>query len=307
MHSTSYKRMEFLLDFYREYQVPCKNKRCVLDIGSYGMNGTYHDLFSDDEYTYRGLDMTPGPNVDIVPKNIYEWKEIADESYELVISGQAFEHIEYPWKTMCEIERILVPGGFYILIAPNAGCEHKAPKDCWRFYSDGMRALAEYAGLYVHHTSVAGMPSLENAREWCSAWNDCVLVAQKKPVTTICEEPFEYECRLLQDGKYHLGYTNERAAVKAITGKYRDEKKYILYGAGIYGKIVFDLLPQDRVAYFADGNKDKVGSLYCGKEIIGLYQLERIQKEYHVIITTSKETAREIQNNLRNRRFRYYC
>ncbi len=290
-----------MLDFYRGYQVQGNNKRRVLDIGSYGMNGTYHDLFSDEEYTYKGLDMTPGPNVDIVPKDIYEWKEIDDESYELVISGQAFEHIEYPWKTICEIERILVPGGFCILIAPNAGCEHKAPKDCWRFYSDGMRALAEYAGLYVHHTSVAGIPNPENAKEWGSMWNDCVLVAQKKPVVTICEEPFDYECRLLQDGKYHLGYTNERTAVKGITGKYRDEKKYILYGAGIYGKIVFDLLPQDRVAYFADGNKEKVGSSYCGKEIIGLDQLVKIHTNYHVIITASSENTGEIQSNLKTR------
>lgn len=39
--------------------------------------------------------MVDGPNVDLVPKDIYYWEEITDESFDLVISGQVFEHIEY--------------------------------------------------------------------------------------------------------------------------------------------------------------------------------------------------------------------
>lgn len=86
----------------------------------------------------------------------------------MIISGQVFEHIEYPWLTIKEIERVLKPSGFCIISAPNAGLEHKAPTDCYRYFSDGLRSLAKWADLYVHHTSVAGVPRTYDAKEWKS-------------------------------------------------------------------------------------------------------------------------------------------
>lgn len=128
----------------------------VLDIGSYDVNGTYRGIFDTSEWQYTGLDMEAGPNVDIVPKDPYHWDSIPDETFDLVISGQAFEHIEYPWVTIKEIERVLKPSGFCILSAPSAGEEHKYPKDCYRYYADGLTALAKWTGLKVCHTSVGG-------------------------------------------------------------------------------------------------------------------------------------------------------
>ena len=34
-----------------------------------------------------------------------------------------------------------------IHIAPSRGPEHRVPKDCWRFYRDGMQAMAYWTGL----------------------------------------------------------------------------------------------------------------------------------------------------------------
>ncbi|MEM1725222.1 MAG: methyltransferase domain-containing protein, partial [Thermoplasmata archaeon] len=42
-----------------------------------------------------------------VVKDPYNWIEIEDSSVDVVISGQAFEHIEYPWLTIKEIYRVL--------------------------------------------------------------------------------------------------------------------------------------------------------------------------------------------------------
>ena len=93
-----------------------------------------------------GLDMTDGKNVDVVAKDPYKFP-LESNSFDLVISGQAFEHIEFPWLTIREIERVLKPGGFAIIIAPSSGAEHRYPNDCWRFYPDGMRALGKWAKL----------------------------------------------------------------------------------------------------------------------------------------------------------------
>ena len=69
----------------------------VLDVGSRDTNGSYKKIFEGWEYI--GLDVVPGKNVDYVPDAPYCWEKIADETFDIVISGQALEHIEYPQKT----------------------------------------------------------------------------------------------------------------------------------------------------------------------------------------------------------------
>jgi SAM-dependent methyltransferase len=109
--------------------------------------------------------MVEGPNVDIAVKSPYKWNEINDNYCDVVISGQAFEHIEFPWITISEITRIVKPCGLVCIIAPNGLGLHRYPVDCWRYYSDGMIALAKYAGLEVLHVSVNQAP--KNASlEW---------------------------------------------------------------------------------------------------------------------------------------------
>ncbi len=46
-------------------------------------------------WLYTGLDMAAGNNVDIVLRTPYVWHEVASGSADVVISGQAFEHIPY--------------------------------------------------------------------------------------------------------------------------------------------------------------------------------------------------------------------
>lgn len=125
----------------------------ILDVGSYGVNGTYKEIFVDaTRYHYTGLDLTHGPNVDFVPRDPYQWSELEDESYDVIISGQAFEHIEFPWLIILEMEKKLKQNGLICIIAPSRGPEHKYPVDCWRYYPDGLRALAKWAGLEVLDT-----------------------------------------------------------------------------------------------------------------------------------------------------------
>ena len=77
----------------------------------------YGRFLREDNWKYRGMDIQEGPNVDIVVSDIYNWIEIEDSSFDVVISGQAFEHMEFFWKAIKEIERILKPGGLCCIIA----------------------------------------------------------------------------------------------------------------------------------------------------------------------------------------------
>lgn len=154
----------------------------IFDIGSQDVNGSYRPLFTQGAWEYVGVDMAPGRNVDVVLKDPYAWRELGSRSADVVISGQAFEHIEYFWLTSLEVARVLRPGGLFCLIVPSAGPEHRYPVDCWRFYPDGLRAIARYAGLEV----------LEAQTDWegtggegSDMWHDAVLVAQKPVTSTV--------------------------------------------------------------------------------------------------------------------------
>lgn len=175
MHKSSYNKMKNLLTKFVFDDGIDSGK--VLDFGSYDINGTYKDFFEPKAWQYVGLDMNSGQNVDIVPKNSYEWNEIPDEQFDLVISGQALEHCEFFWLIFKEIERVLKPGGKCIAIAPSGGHEHQFPVDCWRFYPDGMRALCKYVNFEVLSVETDWEPI--HYDDDSHLWKDTSLVAQK--------------------------------------------------------------------------------------------------------------------------------
>jgi SAM-dependent methyltransferase len=149
MHKSSLDKMAW---FVSEYLAEFKGiNREILDLGSFDVNGSYKAFFTDPNWHYQGIDMEAGKNVDIVLKNPYLWKEIKSKSQDVVISGQAFEHVEFFWVLIDEIARVVKPGGLICIIAPSRGYEHRYPVDCWRFYPDAFRALAKYAGLELLH------------------------------------------------------------------------------------------------------------------------------------------------------------
>ena len=176
MHKSSMLRMQW---FYENYCCNDPNIKVVLDVGGRGAEGnTYRNFFTDSSFEYFGLDMCEGPNVTIVVKTPYKWNEVADNFCDLLISGQAFEHIEFPWLTMTEISRVVKPNGLICIIAPNGLGLHRCPTDCWRYYSDGMVALAKWAGLEILHVSTDLAPRGAPV-EWYGKWQDCMLIARK--------------------------------------------------------------------------------------------------------------------------------
>lgn len=167
--------MQWFFDQFVNKSKPQK----ILDVGSYDVNGTYKDLINNNIFEYVGLDMAKGPNVDICPANTYSWNELRDNEFDIVISGQALEHIEFFWITVEEIVRVTKKGGLICIIAPNGFDEHRHPVDCWRFWTDGMIALARYFELELIHAHTNAAPHL-NAPNWLSQnMADSMLVAKK--------------------------------------------------------------------------------------------------------------------------------
>jgi SAM-dependent methyltransferase len=140
VHHSSLVKMTGFRDRYLSKRA--KEPLRILDVGSQDVNGSYRQIFSDPPWAYTGLDMAAGNNVDIVLRTPYVWHEVVSESADVVISGQAFEHIQYFWITMLEIARALKVGGICCILAPSSGPEHRYPVDCWRFYPDASSVRA---------------------------------------------------------------------------------------------------------------------------------------------------------------------
>jgi SAM-dependent methyltransferase len=150
MHPNSYEMMR---EFVSVHLAPARGVHLdIIDFGSQAIDDEpllYRDLFDDEMWSYQGLDIVPGRNVDVVVADPYDWTEVAGDSYDVLISGQAFEHIEFFWSSIFETVRVVKPGGLLAVIAPSGGFEHRYPVDCYRYYGDGFSALARYADCEV--------------------------------------------------------------------------------------------------------------------------------------------------------------
>lgn len=120
------------------------NGKLVLDIGSLDINGSNQYLFENSGYV--GIDLFAGRNVDIICKG----HELAlpDESVDVVISTECFEHDSYYEKTIKNIYRMLKPGGLFIFSCattgrPEHGTRRTTPED-----APFIQSLGEWADYY---------------------------------------------------------------------------------------------------------------------------------------------------------------
>lgn len=142
MHRESLNHMRAQVGAHIAHLTPGK----VLEVGSKSRKAEYRRLWERKGWTYTGCDLGAGPNVDTVLADpfVFPWQE---GTFDAVISGQMLEHNTMFWLTFLEMNRVLKMGGMMIHIAPSRGAEHRAPTDCWRFYRDGMAALADWSGF----------------------------------------------------------------------------------------------------------------------------------------------------------------
>jgi SAM-dependent methyltransferase len=85
------------------------------------------DLEHSDENTVLG-DITSCP-------------EIADGTYDVVLSVDVFEHIDRPWLAAGEISRILKPGGLSYTSTLFSWRYHPCPIDFWRYTPEALEFL----------------------------------------------------------------------------------------------------------------------------------------------------------------------
>lgn len=181
----------------------------VLDVGSAVVAGGHRsnrEAFVNPQWRYVGMDIEAGPNVDLVVAEPYDWREVADGSIDLVTCSQVFEHTEFFWITILEIGRILKPGGLAFVVAPGSGPLHRYPVDCWRFYDDGLPALAKWADLDVLDARVQWRPVYGKG----DMWRDAAVLLQRPLRDADREARAAAKTRLVKAA--HLGLSAEALA-----------------------------------------------------------------------------------------------
>jgi SAM-dependent methyltransferase len=133
--------------------------RKVLDVGSLDINGSNRDLF-DDTCEYTGIDVAEGKNVDVV--SIAHEFDAPDETYDVVISTECFEHDPFFGLTLRNIARMLKRGGLFVFTCattgrPEHGTRRAAPES-------SPLSLERWGDYYRNLTEEDIRPELDIAR-----------------------------------------------------------------------------------------------------------------------------------------------
>lgn len=107
----------------------------VLEVGSRDANGNTQDFGG------IGVDLEPGPGVDVVLDLSQGIGELTERSFGLIVCCSVLEHVRDPWAMARNLTRLLKPGGTIYVSVPWTWRYHAYPDDYWRFSWSGIREL----------------------------------------------------------------------------------------------------------------------------------------------------------------------
>jgi SAM-dependent methyltransferase len=167
----------------------------ILEIGSYQVPGQ-EEIGNLRPYfagrTYLGLDMRPGPGVDLVAD--VEALPQPDGSVGTVLALSTFEHVPHFWRGFQEVRRVLRPDGALLVACPFYFHIHSYPSDYWRFTPEALKLLlADYPSKIIGWHG----PRTRPANVWALAFG-----AGRPPISA--EEYRHYQARMNQYARLPL-------------------------------------------------------------------------------------------------------
>lgn len=136
----------------------------ALEVGSYDVNGSPRSVFATDAQVYVGVDIAPGPGVDVILDGERLDAVFGPGSFDTVICCECLEHTVRPWLVVEQLKKVLAPGGLLWVSTPTYGFPlHRHPLDCYRFGEDAYRHWL-FAGTdllrLAHVADALGQPAI---------------------------------------------------------------------------------------------------------------------------------------------------
>lgn len=256
MHGSSREKIALVAELLAAQAADdASRKYKIVDIG--GLEPSYRAIFEKYtcfEYTTMNVKFAASERCNICVEKAYDWQEIADETFDIIICGQVFEHVEYFWITLLEMRRILKHKGYLAIAAPSHWPEHRAPYDCYRFYGDGMYAMAKFIDLEIIY-AFAEHKQFVN-RENC----DAILLAQK--LSNDKSVQYKQAHRMLVDilpQNYTIEISRNKPTFQSSHSKWEDKKYCKILGnavSGIHtGEYSFHTCNEENAWWFIDLEK----------------------------------------------------
>lgn len=126
-----------------------------LEIGSRARSGIVRRSLAPEGWSYTGLDVMAGDNVDVVGDAHRLSKLFPDRRFDAVSAFSVLEHIMMPWKFAIELNRVLNVGAVGLFTTHQCWPIHDAPWDFWRFSDTAWAALLNpKTGFEILHTAL---------------------------------------------------------------------------------------------------------------------------------------------------------
>jgi SAM-dependent methyltransferase len=135
----------------------------VLELGSRARSAITRRHRIPERLEYVGLDILPGPNVDLVGDAHELSRLFPEKKFVAVFSTSVFEHLAMPWKVALELNRILAPGGIVYTSTHQTWPPHEEPWDFWRFSQHSWQTLFNPATGFEVLEAVVGEPARVHA------------------------------------------------------------------------------------------------------------------------------------------------
>ena len=133
---------------YVKSKFPERFENCsVLDVGSLDINGNNRFLFED--YSYIGVDIGHGKNVDVVCKG-HEYK--SDKQFDIVISSECFEHDMFYDKTIKNCVHLTKQSGMFLFTCASTGRHEHGTRNHGSVASPLTTQHSEWADYYKNLT-----------------------------------------------------------------------------------------------------------------------------------------------------------
>ena len=105
------------------------------------------DRDGDKHWRWLTVDVNPKRKNEVTYIGTHHKYPIDGDRFDVVFCSMMLEHTPCPWLWMQEAARVCKPGGLVIVLAPFIGPQHG--DDYYRFLPQGLRSLADWAGLEV--------------------------------------------------------------------------------------------------------------------------------------------------------------